>query len=78
MPAGFIRELSNSVSVRGNIVTNDSIVVIGNNPEWSGYESWNGLIDDVRIYSYALSEEEVKDLYESKEPPKGEIAGRNP
>ena len=30
---------------------------------------WNGLIDDVRIYSYALSAEEVKMLYEGKEPP---------
>ena len=29
---------------------------------------WNGLIDDVRIYSYALSEAEVKDLYESQNP----------
>ena len=31
---------------------------------------WDGLIDDVRIYSYALSPEEVKMLYEGKEPPR--------
>ncbi len=31
-------------------------------------ESWNGLIDDVRIYSYALSEAETKTLYTGKEP----------
>ncbi len=29
---------------------------------------WNGLIDDVRIYSYALSEAEIKALYAGKEP----------
>jgi len=34
-------------------------------------EGWkDGLIDDIRIYSYALSEEEVKMLYEGKEPPR--------
>ena len=34
-------------------------------------EGWkDGLIDDVRIYSYALSAEEVKMLYEGKEPPR--------
>jgi WD40 repeat protein/serine/threonine protein kinase/tetratricopeptide (TPR) repeat protein len=31
---------------------------------------WNGLIDDVRIYSYALGAEEVKMLYEGEEPPR--------
>ena len=43
---------------------------ISGNPEWEedGW-NWNGLIDDVRIYSYALSAEEIKDLYEGKEPP---------
>ena len=29
-----------------------------------------GLIDDVRIYSYALSADEVKGLYEGREPPR--------
>jgi len=31
-------------------------------------KSWNGLIDDVRIYNYALSEAEIKALYAGKEP----------
>jgi WD40 repeat protein/serine/threonine protein kinase/tetratricopeptide (TPR) repeat protein len=35
---------------------------------------WNGLIDDVRIYSYALNAEEVKMLYEGKEPPREKIS----
>ena len=29
-----------------------------------------GPIDDIRIYSYALNAEEVKMLYEGKEPPR--------
>ena len=31
-------------------------------------ESWNGLIDDVRIYSYALSEAEIRALHAGDEP----------
>jgi hypothetical protein len=27
-------------------------------------QSWAGLIDDVRVYNYALSKEEVKTLYD--------------
>jgi hypothetical protein len=47
------------------------MVFIGDNPEWPGEGwDWNGLIDDVCIYSYALNPEEVKMLYEEKEPPK--------
>jgi len=66
-------KLGNSKLIRGNIATNASPVVIGDNPEWSVIKydwSWNGLIDDVRIYSYAWSAEEVKDLYEGREPPR--------
>ncbi|MFC1793593.1 LamG domain-containing protein, partial [Planctomycetota bacterium] len=34
-------------------------------------DGWQyGLIDDIRIYSYALNAEEVKMLYEGKEPPR--------
>jgi len=61
--------LRNFTRIRGNIATDDSIIVVGDNPEWSG-DSWNGLIDDVRICSYAWSAEEVKDLYEGREPPR--------
>lgn len=61
--------LSNSRRVSGNIATNDSIVVIGDNPEWGYNWNWNGLIDDVRIYSYALSPEEVEMLYRGEESP---------
>jgi hypothetical protein len=29
---------------------------------------WNGLIDDVRVYSYALTSDEVQALYEGRGP----------
>jgi tetratricopeptide (TPR) repeat protein len=50
------------------IATYTDPVRIGMNS--GGYQSyeWNGLIDDVRIYSYALSPEDIKSLYEGKEP----------
>jgi hypothetical protein len=47
----------------GNIPTNSEPVYIGENSQITGRE-WNGLIDDVRIYSYALNKEEIKTLYE--------------
>jgi len=40
----------------------------GEDPRSEGWK--DGLIDDVRIYSYALSAEEVEMLYEGKEPPR--------
>ncbi len=44
-------------------------VLIGENAEETGHY-WNGLIDDVRLYSYALSEAEIKALYAGNEPPR--------
>ncbi|MHC4539925.1 MAG: protein kinase domain-containing protein [Planctomycetota bacterium] len=52
----------------GNAVACNDPVYIGGWPH-SKFQ-WNGLIDDVRIYSYALTPEEVKILYEGKEPPR--------
>jgi len=57
-------KLDNSVNASGYISQNKFPVLIGENAENSGRE-WNGLIDDVRIYSYALTEQEVRELYES-------------
>jgi len=63
--------LGSSKRIRGSIATSDSMVFIGDNPQWPGEDwNWNGLIDDVRIYSYALNPEEVRILYEGKEPPR--------
>ncbi len=46
----------------GKIGTNDYNVLIGDNAEMPG-RFWNGLIDDVRVYSYALTPDEVQALY---------------
>jgi tetratricopeptide (TPR) repeat protein len=46
----------------GAIATNDQPVFIGENAEMTG-RFWNGLIDDVRVYNYALSEGQITALY---------------
>jgi hypothetical protein len=55
-------ELDVSSQAEGTINTNDFPVYIGENAEQTG-RFWNGLIDDVRIYNYALSVNEIKALY---------------
>jgi len=51
-----------SQAASGGIDTNDQPVYIGENSEMAN-RFWNGLIDDVRIYNYALDEGRVKALY---------------
>jgi hypothetical protein len=46
------------------IGSNDWPVYIGENAERTG-RFWNGLIDDVRIYNYALKEADIIALYKS-------------
>ncbi len=62
-----VEDPESPVAYSGNIGTNGWEVLIGANTDWLGC-GWNGLIDDVRIYSYALSKAEVKEV----------IAGRGP
>jgi len=45
----------------GGINANDFPVCIGENAEQTG-RFWHGLIDEVRVYNYALSEDEVAEL----------------
>jgi hypothetical protein len=54
--------LDTSQAASGGIGTNDQPVYIGENSEMAN-RFWNGLIDDVRIYNYALGEGRVKALY---------------
>ena len=49
------------------MTTDDYNVYIGQNTEFAG-PCWNALVDDVRIYSYALSGAETKALYAGKGP----------
>lgn len=53
----------------GRIRSNDRPVFIGENSQETNRE-WDGLIDDVRIYSYALSAGEIRTLYDSCNKPK--------
>jgi len=55
-------DLDASCPAWGKIRTNGQPVVIGDNAEQSG-RHWNGWIDDVRVYSCALSAPEVAELY---------------
>ena len=61
-------ELKDSVDVKGvKMPTNDQNVIIGG--EKPGWSQWNntpfdGMLDEVMIWSRALSEKEVKQLYE--------------
>lgn len=47
---------------KGGIARNDFDVLIGENAEQKG-RSFDGLIDDVRIYNYALKENDIMTLY---------------
>jgi hypothetical protein len=53
--------LDNSVETSKSIGTNDKPVYIGGHSE-QVERCWNGLIDDVRIYDYALSQNEIAAL----------------
>ncbi len=59
--------LENSGRAFGAIVDNEYPVVVGENWE-NVYHEFNGLIDDVRIYRYALSAAEVEALYNGHGP----------
>jgi hypothetical protein len=49
----------------GGIAKNDFDVLIGENAQQKG-RFFDGLIDDVRIYNYALSEKDIADLATGK------------
>jgi serine/threonine protein kinase/tetratricopeptide (TPR) repeat protein len=57
-----------SAGTSGRIATNSFNVWIGSNSQRSE-RALTGRIDDVRIYSYALTPEQVRNLYEDNEPP---------
>ena len=57
-------QLDTSLETSGAIWTNDYPVMIGANAERpeNNYRSWDGCIDDVRIYNCALSEPDIQGL----------------
>ncbi len=54
-----------SADVKGLIKTNDREVYIGENVE-KPERFWNGLIDDVRVYNYALDADEITAIASSR------------
>jgi hypothetical protein len=54
-------KLDNVAETTGKIAPSTSDVLIGENAQKTG-RFWNGLIDDVRIYGYALPEDQIADL----------------
>ncbi len=55
-------KLDASAPASGSIAAGDEPVLIGNNSEELS-RAWHGLLDDVRLYTYALSEAEIVTLY---------------
>ncbi len=47
----------------GTLTGYTKLIIGKGGKDMGGDKSWNGLIDDVRIYSYALSESEIKAIY---------------
>jgi hypothetical protein len=50
---------------KGGIGRNDFEVLIGENAEQTG-RFFGGIIDDVRVYNYALTADKIQNLYEGK------------
>ena len=73
---------SNSVACSGNMATNNWDVYIGENSETLDggtiAREWNGLIDDVRVYNYALTQTEVNDIYTGGPTPPGQASSPSP
>jgi hypothetical protein len=61
-------KLDASARTQGAINVNAYPVYIGENAEHPG-RSWHGLIDDVRLYNYALSETEIRSLDQAQTQP---------
>ncbi len=61
-------KLDASDAASGQIGTNEAPVLIGENSQRPN-RFWHGLIDEVRIYSYALSEPEIVTLYQEESAP---------
>jgi hypothetical protein len=56
-----------SIDWDGGIATNDVNVLIGENGAMKG-RLWKGLLDDVRVYSYALPKEDITAVFQGGQP----------
>ena len=73
---------SNSVGCSGNMATNDWDVYIGENSQTldggTNAREWDGLLSDVRVYNYALTQSEVNDIYTGGPTPPGQASYPSP
>jgi hypothetical protein len=73
---------SNSVACSGSMATNNWDVYIGENSEsldgGSNGREWDGLLSDVRVYNYALTQSEVNDIYTGGPTPPGQASNPSP
>jgi len=53
--------LSSDTTASGNLCSSSDLVAIGRNPG-NNSAHWDGLIDDLRVYNYALSDAQVKEI----------------
>jgi hypothetical protein len=56
-------ELVGTVAYNGNLDKRDSPATISGRPSNQAHSSFNGAIDEIRIYNRALSESEIQQLY---------------
>jgi beta-galactosidase len=69
-------QLERSTAATGALNTRTWPVLIGANLSRGGHE-WNGLIDDVHIYSYALSEDDVNIKRQEQPPNTSALSGHD-
>ena len=64
---GEFKSKENSSYALEGIFGDNGIFYIGK-ATWGGGEFYNGLMDEMSVYNYALTQQQVKDLYQGKEP----------
>ncbi len=64
---GEFKSKADSSYALEDIFGDNGIFYVGKAP-WENGEFYNGMIDELSVYNYALTPEEVKGLYEGKEP----------
>ncbi|GEM_PF-1791129 len=61
----WLNEQKVGITFAGNISPNNYRVIIGNDEDLHSSHNWQGIIDEVRIYERALTEEEIRAIYEN-------------